>query len=56
MKERIRQNYPEQLEHVLTSGRKVNKANAETLSATFGVSGAIGGADVGVVREHGATT
>ncbi|RSH85940.1 ssDNA endonuclease and repair protein rad10 [Apiotrichum porosum] len=36
LKERVRQTYQEQLEHVLTSGRKVNKANAETLSATFG--------------------
>ncbi|TXT08661.1 hypothetical protein VHUM_02789 [Vanrija humicola] len=36
LKEKVHQTYPAQLEHVLTSGRKVNKSNAEALAAQFG--------------------
>jgi DNA excision repair protein ERCC-1 len=37
LKEKVHQTYPSQLEHVLTSGRKVNKSNAEAIAAQFGV-------------------
>lgn len=37
IKERIHQTYHNQLDHVLTSGRKVNKSNVEALAAQFGV-------------------
>ncbi|CAK9779920.1 hypothetical protein CC85DRAFT_297906 [Cutaneotrichosporon oleaginosum] len=36
LKEKVHQTYPSQLEHVLTSGRKVNKSNAEAIAAQFG--------------------
>ncbi|KAL7421037.1 ssDNA endonuclease and repair protein rad10 [Cryptotrichosporon argae] len=36
LKERVHQTYPHQLEHVLTSGRKVNKSDTEALAAAFG--------------------
>ncbi|WRT69257.1 uncharacterized protein IL334_006241 [Kwoniella shivajii] len=36
LKERIHQSYHDQLQHVLTSGRKVNKTDADNLAAQFG--------------------
>ncbi|ORY24194.1 restriction endonuclease type II-like protein [Naematelia encephala] len=36
LKERIHQAYPDQLQHVLTSGKKVNKTDAENLASQFG--------------------
>ncbi|BEI92078.1 uncharacterized protein CcaverHIS019_0408980 [Cutaneotrichosporon cavernicola] len=36
LKEKVHQTYPSQLQHVLTSGRKVNKSNAEAIAAQFG--------------------
>ncbi|OCF56284.1 DNA excision repair protein ERCC-1 [Kwoniella mangroviensis CBS 10435] len=36
LKERIQQTYHDQLQHVLTSGRKVNKTDADNLAAQFG--------------------
>lgn len=37
LKEKVHQTYRSQLEHALTSGRKVNKSNAEAIAAQFGV-------------------
>ncbi|KAK4689383.1 DNA excision repair protein ERCC-1, partial [Tremellales sp. Uapishka_1] len=36
LKERIHQTYPNQLQHVLTSGKKVTKNDAEVLASQFG--------------------
>ncbi|WVQ93045.1 hypothetical protein IAU59_000109 [Kwoniella sp. CBS 9459] len=36
LKERVQQTYHDQLQHVLTSGRKVNKTDADNLAAQFG--------------------
>ncbi|WVR08906.1 hypothetical protein IAU60_005965 [Kwoniella sp. DSM 27419] len=36
LKERVQQEYHDQLQHVLTSGRKVNKTDADNLAAQFG--------------------
>ncbi|BEJ15144.1 hypothetical protein CspHIS471_0409110 [Cutaneotrichosporon sp. HIS471] len=36
LKEKVHQTYPSQLQHVLTSGRKINKSNAEAIAAQFG--------------------
>ncbi|EJT45170.1 hypothetical protein A1Q1_06487 [Trichosporon asahii var. asahii CBS 2479] len=41
IKERVHQTYHNQLDHVLTSGRKVNKSNVEALAAQFGSFSAI---------------
>lgn len=38
LKERVHQSYPDQLQHVLTSGKKVNKADSTNLASQFGVS------------------
>lgn len=38
LKERIHQSYHNQLAHALTSGKKVNKTDADNLAAQFGVS------------------
>lgn len=37
LKERVHQSYHEQLQHALTSGRKVNKTDADNLASQFGV-------------------
>ncbi|TYJ59104.1 hypothetical protein B9479_000093 [Cryptococcus floricola] len=36
LKERVQQTYHDQLQHVLTSGKKVNKTDADNLAAEFG--------------------
>ncbi|WVQ74467.1 hypothetical protein IAR50_004068 [Cryptococcus sp. DSM 104548] len=36
LKEKVQQTYHDQLQHVLTSGRKVNKTDADNLAAEFG--------------------
>ncbi|RXK35828.1 hypothetical protein M231_06922 [Tremella mesenterica] len=36
LKERVHQTYHDQLQHVLTSGKKVNKTDADNLAAQFG--------------------
>ncbi|WVQ81347.1 hypothetical protein IAT38_003470 [Cryptococcus sp. DSM 104549] len=36
LKERVQQTYHDQLQHVLTSGKKVNKTDADSLAAEFG--------------------
>ncbi len=41
LKERIHQSYHEQLQHVLISGKKVNKTDADNLASQFGVSAAL---------------
>lgn len=38
LKERVQQTYHDQLAHVLTNGKKVNKTDADNLAAEFGVS------------------
>jgi DNA excision repair protein ERCC-1 len=38
LKEKIHQTYHNQLAHVLTSGKKVNKTDADNLASQFGVS------------------
>lgn len=38
LKERVHQSYHEQLQHVLISGKKVNKTDADNLASQFGVS------------------
>ena len=38
LKEKVHQTYAKQLEHVLISGKKVNKTDVENLAAQFGVS------------------
>ncbi len=37
LKERVHQSYHEQLQHVLISGKKVNKTDADNLASQFGV-------------------
>jgi DNA excision repair protein ERCC-1 len=38
LKEKVQQTYHDQLQHVLTSGKKVNKTDAFNLASQFGVS------------------
>jgi DNA excision repair protein ERCC-1 len=38
LKEKVHQTYHDQLQHVLTSGKKVNKTDAVNLASQFGVS------------------
>lgn len=38
LKEKIHQTYHNQLSHALTSGKKVNKTDADNLASQFGVS------------------
>ena len=38
LKEKVHQEYHDQLQHVLTSGKKVNKTDADNLASQFGVS------------------
>jgi DNA excision repair protein ERCC-1 len=38
LKEKVHQRYQEQLQHVLTTGKRVNKTDANNLASQFGVS------------------
>ena len=38
LKEKVHQQYREQLQHVLTTGKRVNKTDANNLASQFGVS------------------
>jgi hypothetical protein len=51
LKERIHQTYQNQLQHVLTTAKRVNKTDAENLASQFGVSTFWRGLVCGVVAR-----